>query len=68
MSTESTNAPIAAQKAIVDAAETPEQQPSKRMGEGLGVFRALLLTAILYVAFGFLAWFAWHALMNPHHH
>ena len=64
MSTKSTNAPVTAPKTVVDAGETPEQQPSKRMGEGLGVFRALLLTAIFYVAFGFLAWFAWHAFMN----
>ena len=64
MSTKGTDAPVAAPKTIVAAEETSEQQPAKRMGEGLGVFRALLLTAIFYIAFGFLAWVAWHAFMN----
>ena len=64
MSTKGTNAPVAAPKTIVAAEETPEQQPPKRVGERLGVFRALLLTGFFYIAFGFLAWFAWHAFMN----
>ena len=41
--------------------ELPVREPSPEIGEGLGVFRALLLMLILYLAAGFLLWFAWHA-------
>ncbi len=64
MSTEGTNAPVVAAKTIVAAEETSEQQNPQRVGEGLGVFRALLLTVAFYFAFGVLAWVAWLAFKH----
>ena len=63
MSTEVTKASVAGQDQIV-AEEALEREPSRRIGEGVGVFRALLLTILFYGAFGFLAWFAWHAFQH----
>jgi hypothetical protein len=68
MSTEGTNAPIVAAKTTVAAEQASERQNSKRMGEGLSVFRGLLIMALFYAAFGFLLWFAWHALKHSHSH
>lgn len=34
---------------------------SKRRDEGVGVFRGIMLTALLYVGIGLLAWFFWFA-------
>jgi len=61
MSIEAINAPAVAAKAAVTPGESSEQQNPTRLGEGLAVFRALLIMAMFYVAFGFLAWFGWHA-------
>jgi len=59
MSTEVNKATLAGQKEIV-AEEATAKGPSERIGEGLGVFRALLLMILFYVAFGILAWYGWH--------
>ena len=66
MSTECTNAPIVAAKLTVAAEQSSERQNSKPMGEGLSVFRGLLIMMLFYIAFGFFIWFAWQALR--HHH
>ena len=60
MSTKGTKVSVSGTEPSVAAEETPHQEPSQRIGEGIGAFRALLLTALFYVAFGFLVWFAWH--------
>ena len=44
--------------------EAPARASSQGIGEGLGVFRALILMVILYLAAGFLVWFAWHAFRH----
>ena len=46
--------------------ETPVGEPSHNVREGLGVFRALLLMLIFYLAAGFLLWFVWHAWRHWH--
>ena len=61
MSTKGTKVSVAGTEPSVAPEETPDREPSQRIGEGIGVFRGLLLTALLYIAFGFLVWFAWHA-------
>ena len=65
MNTEGTNASVAGTKVDVAAEESPARETSKGTDEGIGVFRALLLTLLLY-ALGFLIWFAWHALTQGH--
>lgn len=60
MSTEGTKASTAAaNKAPLTSEETPERELSQQGAEGVGVFRALILTALIYIAFGFLICFAW---------
>ena len=66
MSTKGTKASVSGTEPSVAAEETPDREPSQRIDEGIGVFRALLLTALFYVAFGFLIWFAWHAWKHWH--
>jgi len=44
------------------------ESSSARIGEGLGVFRAVLFMLALYIGLGFLAWFAWHAWRLWHSH
>lgn len=41
-----------------------EQEPSQGMGEGVGVFRALLIMALFYLAFGLSIWFVWHTFQR----
>ena len=41
--------------------QTPAREPVKRIDEGLGVFRALILMLIFYLAAASVLWFAWHA-------
>lgn len=61
MSTEGRKATAAAaNKASVASEETPEREVVQHQDEGVGVFRALMLTALLYIAFGFLIWFGWN--------
>jgi len=61
MSTEGTKATAAAAtKAPAVSEDTQEREVPQHVGEGVGVFRALILTALLYIAFGFLIWFAWN--------
>lgn len=47
-------------EAPLAAKEQPEQESAQHGGEGIGVFRALLLTALFYIALGFAVWFAWN--------
>lgn len=63
MSTDVTKASLAGQKETM-AEEAPATEPVRRIGEGLGVFRALLLMIMFYAAVGFLAWFGWHAFQH----
>ena len=66
MSTESTKLPITGEKtAEVEEAPASERPP---VGEGIGVFRALLLTILAYATFGFIAWYAWHVFRHLHWH
>lgn len=64
MSTEATKPTAADTKVSMAAEETPEPDLKQRIGEGLGVFRALLLTIVFYMAFGSILWFAWHAFKH----
>ena len=66
MSTKGTDAPVVNQEDIAASNAATEREPAPRMGEGLGVFRALLLTALLYLAFGSLVWFTWHMFRQWH--
>jgi len=68
MSTESTKARMADTGAPGAVQETQQSAVSQPMGEGLGVFRALLLTALFYVMFGSLIWFPWHAFTSLRSH
>jgi hypothetical protein len=68
MSTEGTDTPVAAAKTTLIPAASSERQNPPRIGEGLGVFRALLIMVLFYVAFGFLAWFGWHAFKQWRSH
>jgi len=45
---------------------TRARDASYPINEGLGVFRALLLMLILYLALGSLFWFVWHAWRHIH--
>jgi len=64
MSTQGTKDSMAETRAPGAVEETPDSKASRRMGEGLGVFRALLLTALFYISLGFLLWFAWHTFQH----
>jgi hypothetical protein len=66
MSTKGIKAQVAGTEPPVAPDEAPDREPLQRVGEGIGVFRALLLTALFYVAFGFMIWFAWHAWRHWH--
>ena len=47
---------------LVDASLVPERviaELPKRRDEGIGVFRGLISTALLYAAVGLFAWFIW---------
>ena len=60
MSTEGNKASAAAtSKAPAVPEEGGEVQSSLHADEGIGVFRGLIFTALFYMAFGFLIWFAW---------
>ena len=61
MSTHNIDASIAPPESSVVEVENPPAEFSRRAGEGLGVFRALLLMLIFYLASGWAIWFAWHA-------
>ena len=62
MSTESIKACMADSDAPGAVEETPELEAPQPIGEGLGVFRALLLTVLFYIVSGLLVWLAWHAV------
>ena len=66
MSTDVTKAPLDGQQAT-DARKVSETE-RPHVGEGLGVFRGLLLTLLFYIAIGVLGWFAWNALRHWHTH
>ena len=68
MSMEGTKASAADPKTEVGPGEASEREPSQPIGEGLGVFRALLITVLFYIAFGFLICFAWFAFAHRHAH
>jgi hypothetical protein len=61
MRTHSTDAPIASPECSPAKEETPLHEFSKPLGEGLGVFRALMLMLIFYVVLGGILWYASHA-------
>jgi hypothetical protein len=67
MSTDVSKAPLDGQEAtgISQASESSRPHPA---GEGLGVFRGLLLMVLFYIAIGFLGWFAWNAFRHWHAH
>ena len=48
-------------KPIVASDEMPASEPAKPVNEGVGVFRGLILTALLYALIGGVAWFAFFA-------
>jgi len=62
MSTEGTKASIADPRPSDAIEEASESATSQRIGEGLGVFRALILTALFYLALGSLLWGLWQAI------
>ncbi len=68
MSTKGIKASVAGTEPTGAAEEAPNREPLQRVGEGIGVFRALLLNFLFYVAFGFLIWLAWHAWRHWHPH
>jgi len=68
MSTNGTNGSVTGTEPSVADEATPVRELSEHVHEGVGVFRALLRTALLYVALGFLIWFAWHAWGHWHTH
>jgi len=41
--------------------EPPAGETSAPIGEGVGLFRGLLLMLLFYAALGWALWFAWHA-------
>lgn len=47
-------------EAPLAAKEKPELELEQHPGGGIGVFRALLLTVLFYIAVGFTAWFVWN--------
>ena len=66
MSTDVTKAPLDGQQAT-DARKVSEAD-RPHVGEGLGVFRGLLLMLLLYFAIGILGWFGWNAFRHLHIH
>jgi len=64
MSTQGTKRSIANPLSAVTAEVTPERERPRRTGEGVGVFRALLITVLIYAACGFLLWYAWHVFRH----
>ena len=48
--------------------EMPSPDRSREAGEGLGVFRALILMAIFYLAAGGIVWLVWNAVRYWHAH
>jgi hypothetical protein len=53
-------------EAACEPEEAPAPQTLKRPDEGIGVFRALILTLLSYAALGSAIWIAWHAWQNWH--
>jgi len=63
MSSDPTNASAAQSQSSESGNETAARDPSKRIDEGLGVFRALILMLMFYAASAsmiWLAWYVWH--------
>jgi hypothetical protein len=44
--------------------EKPSPERSRELGEGLGVFRALILMFLFYLAAGWIVWIAWAAFQH----
>jgi hypothetical protein len=63
MGTEGTKASLAGSNES-PAEEKVERKPAPRTGEGVGVFRALLIMALFYVVFGLLIGLAWYAFQH----
>jgi hypothetical protein len=68
MSSEGTKAPLAGTDTSGAAEETERPETRQRPGEGIGVFRALIITALIYAVLGFLIWFAWDAFFHVRGH
>ena len=67
MSTDVTKAPLDGHEAAGARRATESEHP-RSVGEGLGVFRGLLLMLFFYLAIGFLGWLGWNAFMHWHTH
>ena len=61
MSTDPSDASAAHSEDSESGQGTPVRETSNGIGEGLGVFRALLLMLIFYAASASILWFAWQA-------
>jgi hypothetical protein len=68
MSTDPPDASAAPSEDSRSGEETPVRESSGPIGEGLGVFRALILMVIFYVVSASIIWFAWHAWRHWHTH
>jgi hypothetical protein len=49
-----------------DDKEPPSRKSSEEPGEGLGVFRALILMAIFYLLAAGIVWLVWHTFWHGH--
>ena len=61
MTIEGTKLSVSDEDAPETAETTSQSEPSPRVGEGVGVFRGIILMLLSYALFGFLIWLAWHA-------
>jgi len=69
MTTDGTKATAASTtEAPLAAKENSERELTPHRDEGIGVFRAILITVLLYIAVGFAAWFAWNLYRQLHGH
>ena len=68
MSTDPSDASAAHSDDSEPGEETPVRATSNGVGEGLGVFRALLLMLFFYAASAAVIWFGWQAWRHWHTH
>ena len=61
MSSHYTDASIAPRTCSAAEEQTPPRDFSEPLGEGLGVFRALMLMLIFYLVLGGILWYGWLA-------
>lgn len=68
LSTHFSEASLAPPKSSPAEEDTCVREYSKPLGEGLGVFRALMLMLIFYFVLGGILWYAWHAWRGSRGH